>query len=579
MATKSRIKLPGSERKPMAGAKAGKIVDAGDFIEITLRIRGRAQSSPEDLMKMGAQKPAERRILSREQFAEQYGGDPADFAKVEAFAHDHGLAVSAANIGQRTIRLKGSAGSLSEAFGVELRHYAKGSGLRYRGRTGSIYIPQDLKDIVLGVHGLDNRPVAKRHSRVRGPIKPAARKAAKPKGAARKSAGPRAGAATPRQAADGSVTATEVAALYNFPSGLTGQGQSIALIELNDVDNSGNPTGAGYQTSDLAAYFKGLGIAAPSVVAVSVDGGANVPGPDPGSDGEVTLDIEVAGAVAPGATIAVYFAPNTTAGFIDALNQAVHDSVHKPSVVSISWGGPEDPGGQVDQQFTQGLNQAVQDAAQLGVTVCCAAGDDGSPDMGTNPQDGPVWDGKPHADFPSSSPFALACGGTKLAAANGSVTSEVVWNEGASGGAGGGGVSNLFALPSYQANAKVPKAPNGSAGRGVPDLAGNADPETGYQIFLAGAQQVIGGTSAVAPLMAGLIALINQSLAQNTPGATAGFLNPLLYGSVAAAFRDITSGNNDIYGKLKGLYTAGAGWDACSGLGVPDGTKLQAGLL
>ncbi|HEY1217659.1 MAG: S53 family peptidase [Bryobacteraceae bacterium] len=568
MAAKSRIKLPGSERRAMAGAKAGKIVDPADQIEVTVRIRGRAQASSEDLMKLGAQKPAERRPVSREEFAERFGADPADFAKVEAFAHDHGLAVSAVNPGQRTMRLKGSAAGLSEAFGVELRHYATGGAAAYRGRTGSIYIPKELKDIIVGVHGLDNRPVAKPHSRWRAAVASAPRKAGKAK--AKGKAAP----AKRRQAADPSVTAPQVAALYNFPTGLTGQGQSIALIELNDVDNSGKPTGAGYQTSDLAAYFKGLGIAVPTVVAVSVDGGANVPGPDPGSDGEVTLDIEVAGAVAPGATIAVYFAPNTTDGFIDALNQAVHDTVRKPSVISISWGGPEDPGGQVDQQFTQGLNQAIQDAAQLGVTVCCAAGDDGSPDMALK-----GWDGKPHADFPSSSPFALACGGTKLSLAGGAIASEVVWNEGQKAGAGGGGVSDLFALPSYQAGAKVPKAPNGSAGRGLPDLAGNADPETGYQIFLAGSQQVIGGTSAVAPLMAGLIALINQSLAKKTPGATAGFLNPLLYGSAAPAFRDITTGNNDVYGKLKGLYTAGPGWDACSGLGVPDGTKLLASVL
>ncbi|MGB7759309.1 MAG: S53 family peptidase, partial [Bryobacteraceae bacterium] len=397
----------------------------------------------------------------------------------------------------------------------------------------------------------------------RGPLATAAPKPAKGKAPAKS-----------KPAADPSVTAPQVAALYDFPTGLTGQGQSIALIELNDIDQTGKPTGAGYQASDLATYFKGLGIAAPTVVAVSVDGGANVPGPDAGSDGEVTLDIEVAGAVAPGATIAVYFTPNTTDGFIDALNQAVHDTLRKPSVISISWGGPEDPGGQVDQQFTQGLNQAIQDAAQLGVTVCCAAGDDGSPDM---PLKG--WDKKPHADFPSSSPFALACGGTKLSAAKGAISSEVVWNEGVKAGAGGGGVSNLFALPSYQDGAKVPNAPNGSAGRGLPDVAGNADPETGYKVFLAGKQQVIGGTSAVAPLMAGLIALINQSLAHKTPGATAGFLNPFLYSSAAAAFRDITTGNNDVYGKLKGLYTAGPGWDACSGLGVPDGAKLLASVL
>jgi kumamolisin len=567
MATKARIKLPGSERKAMTGAKAGKLVDPSDMVEVTVRIRGRAKASPEDLMKIGAQKPAARRPVSREEFAARYGADPADFAKVEAFAHDHGLVASSASTERRTIRLKGTAGSIGEAFGVELRHYAKGSEVAYRGRTGSVYIPKDLKDIIVGVHGLDNRPVAKPHSRRRGPIAAAPHKATKGKSASGKPA-------KKKKVVDPSVSAPQVASLYNFPAGLTGQGQTIALIELNDVDSTGKPTGAGYQTSDLTTYFKGLGIAAPTVVAVSVDGGANVPGPDPDSDGEVTLDIEVAGAVAPGATIAVYFAPNTTDGFIDAVNQAVHDTVHKPSVISISWGGPEDPSGQVDQQFTQGLNQAIQDAAQLGVTICCAAGDDGSPDMA---QKG--WDGKPHADFPSSSPFSLACGGTKLSTANGAIVSEVVWNEGTKAGAGGGGVSNLFALPSYQASVTVPKAPNGSAGRGLPDLAGNADPDTGYQIFLAGSQQIIGGTSAVAPLTAGLIALINQSLSAKTPGVTAGFVNPLLYSSAAAAFRDITVGNNDIYGTLKGLYTAGPGWDACSGMGVPDGAKLLASLL
>jgi len=446
----------------MAGAKAGKLVDAAELIEVTVRIRGRAQVSPEALMELGAQKPAARRTLSREQFAEKYGADPADFAKVEAFACDHGLVVSAENAGQRSIRLKGSVGNLSEAFGVELRNYTKRGAAPYRGRTGSIFIPKDMKDIIVGVHGLDNRPVAMRHSRLRGPIARAGRKISKTRGAVKRKPGQ--GKLT--QTADASVTAPQVAALYKFPAGLTGQGQSIALIELNDVDASGGPSGAGYQVSDLATYFKGLGIAAPSVVAVSVDGGANVPGPDPDSDGEVTLDIEVAGSVAPGATIAVYFAPNTTAGFIDAVSQAVHDTVHKPSVISISWGGPEDPGGQVDQQFTAGLNQAIQDAAQLGVTVCCAAGDSGSPDV---PVQG--WDGKPHADFPSSCPFALACGGTTLAIANGAIASEVVWNDGAQGGAGGGGVSNLFALPSTRRAPKCrwrPMAAQGGACRTLP---------------------------------------------------------------------------------------------------------------
>jgi len=306
------------------------------------------------------------------------------------------------------------------------------------------------------------------------------------------------------------------------------------------------------------------------VVSVGVDGGANMPGFSD-ADGEVVLDIEVAGAAAPGAKIAVYFAPNTTQGFIDAVNAAVHDAVRKPSVISISWGGAEDPNGHMSPQFFQGMDKAFQDAAALGITVCCASGDDGSADMSEK------WDGKPHTDFPSSSPFALGCGGTKLIGSGSKITSEEVWNRGRRGGSGGGGVSNFFARPSYQSKAKVPKSPKGKVGRGVPDLAGNADPFTGYQIFLNGAPDSSGGTSAVAPLLAGLIARVNERLVAKV-GKTAGFINPLIYGPAASALRDITTGNNDIEQNLNGKYTAGKGWDACTGQGVADGVKLLKAL-
>jgi kumamolisin len=245
---------------------------------------------------------------------------------------------------------------------------------------------------------------------------------------------------------------------------------------------------------------------------------------------------------------------------------AVHDTARKPSVISISWGGPEDPAG--SQQFVDGLNEAIRDAAAMGVTVCVASGDNGSADMA----DG--WDGKPHADFPASSPFALACGGTNLRASNGTIT-EVVWNGGPQDGAGGGGVSIVFPRPQYQAHAHVPKSPSHSVGRGVPDVSGDADPATGYQIFLNGVMTTIGGTSAVAPLMAGLIARINEATTKKF-GKTVGFINPLIYASHAqGVFRDITIGNNDITGSLHGMYKAGPGWDACSGLGVPNGAALQ----
>jgi kumamolisin len=305
-------------------------------------------------------------------------------------------------------------------------------------------------------------------------------------------------------------------------------------------------------------------------VAVGVDGGANKPGPDPNADGEVMLDIEVTGAVAPGAKIAVYFAPNTDQGFIDAVTTAVHDTVRKPSVISISWGAQEEAW---TQQSLTAFDQALQDAAAMGVTVCCAAGDDGSSDI----RDASQRDGKPHVDFPAASPFALACGGTKLLGTGTTISSEVVWNEGDSGT--GGGVSNQFARPAYQAHASVPKSPKGKTGRGVPDIAGDADPNTGYQVRLVGGQNaVIGGTSAVAPLWAGLVALLNQKL--TTLGKPViGFCNPFLYTSLsqsAAALHDITQGNNDIEGL--GKYKAKKGWDPCTGLGTPDGEKLLAAL-
>jgi kumamolisin len=269
------------------------------------------------------------------------------------------------------------------------------------------------------------------------------------------------------------------------------------------------------------------------------------------------LDIEVAGAVAHGANIVVYFAPNTDQGFVDAITTAAHDTVNKPWIISISWGGPEDSW---TPQAADAMLQAVTDAAAVGVTVTAAAGDNGSDDG--------VGDGKSHVDLPACLPPVLACGGTRLNTSHGAITSEVVWNETANNeGATGGGVSNTFPLPSYQASAGVPKQIDTAfVGRGVPDVSGDADPVTGYQVRVDGRNTVIGGTSAVAPLWAGLIALFNQSL-----GHPVGFAQPALYQIGTSAFRDITSGNN-------GKYSAGPGWDPCTGLGSPNGTALLHAL-
>ncbi len=506
-----RTTLHGSERRPPQTAEPIGSIPPDDQIRVTVFLR---RKSPDPIPPPGPQQTH----MTREQFAQQHGANPEDIALIERFAHEYQLTVVDANAGKRRVILSGTAADMTKAFGTQLHCYKLSvTGHTFRGRTGNISIPAELEGIVLAVVGLDNRPIAKPHFR-------------------RKK----------KQAASTTFTPPQVAALYNYPTGVTGEGQTVAIVEL----------GGGYSTTDLQTYFQGLGITEPNVTAVSVDGGTNSPGSD--ADGEVMLDIEVVGAIATGANIAVYFAPNTDQGFLDAITDAVHDTTRKPSVVSISWGGPEDSW---TQQSLTAMNSALQDAATLGVTVTVAAGDDGSTDG--------AGDKKLHVDFPGSSPFALCCGGTTLKASGGKISSETVWNEIANNeGATGGGVSIEFPLPSYQTSTQVPKQPQTSyVGRGVPDVAGNADPSTGYQVRVDGQNQVVGGTSAVAPLWAALVALMNEQLGKNV-----GFLNPTLYKLGEADFHDITSGNNDD-SKL-GYYSAKTGWDPCTGLGSPNGAVL-----
>jgi kumamolisin len=332
-----------------------------------------------------------------------------------------------------------------------------------------------------------------------------------------------------------------VAEVYQWPANATGAGQTIGIIELS----------GGYREADLKAYFKTLGIQAPAIRAVNVDKAKNAPTTPSSSDSEVMLDSEVAASVAPGAKIVVYFTPNTDQGFTDAITTAVHDAVNKPSVISVSWGAAE---ANWTAQAMTALDAACQSAAALGVTITVAAGDDGSTDGMTGN----------NVDFPASSPHVLSCGGTKLDANGSTLVSEVVWNDLAENdGATGGGVSNFFALPSWQANANVPAPSGATGGRGVPDVSGDADPYTGYQIRVDGQTTVIAGTSAVAPLWAGLVAVANQQL-----GTQVGFLQPAIYAAKAAsAFNDVTEGNN-------GAFSAASGWDACTGLGSPIASKL-----
>ncbi|WP_109123549.1 S53 family peptidase [Dyella sp. C11] len=452
---------------------------------------------------------------SRADFGAQWGADPADADAIRQFAGKHGLTETGCELHRRVMHLRGTPQQLQQAFGVELgRYQMPDGGPEMMGCRSHAALPSELSSRVIAVLGLDQRPIARPHFR----------RASK----------------TPTT----QYTPVQVGALYDFPANLDGSGQAVAIIEL----------GGGFTQSDFTQYMQSLGIKAPTVNVVSVQGGTSQPGGD--ADGEVMLDVEVIGSLVPGATIALYFSPNTDQGFYEAISQAAHDTTYKPSIMSISWGGPEDSW---SASSLAAMESALQDAAALGVTVTVACGDSGYTDGET--------DNQPHVDFPASSPYALACGGTKLTGSNTTISSETVWNELASNdGATGGGVSASFPLPTWQQSSNVPKGTNNYVGRGVPDVAGDADPNTGYQVLVDGQNQVIGGTSAVAPLWAALIARFNQQL-----GQPVGDPHEAFYSIGITAFHDITSGTN-------GKFKAAKGWDACTGLGTPKGQTLLDAL-
>lgn len=519
------IPLSKSERKPVAGARLVGPANPSERMEVSVRLRRKAK-----------RRPASERHISYQELGEMYGSDADDLAKVTDFAGRHGLAVVEANAAKRTVKLSGTVQAFSEAFDVELGHYEH-ANMTYRGRTGPVGVPKELEGIVVGVFGLDNRPFARPHFRT----------------------------FKPRAGADGQfagLSPLTVANLYGFPGG-DGTGQTVGIIEL----------GGGFRPTDLQQYFKSLGVANPKVVTVAVDHGANQPGS--GADLEVGLDIEIIGALAPKATLAVYFAPSgTEAHFGDAILDAVHDTVNNPSVISISWGGSED---QATGQFIDDVNGTLEDAQSMGITVLVASGDNGAADMGPN-----EWDGQVHVDFPSSSPLVIACGATRISTAGNTLDGEAAWNQGFadtdpqvdSFGAVGGGISDVNTPPpSWQTNVNLPPSANGGpTGRGVPDVTGNGDPSSGYTVLVDGSSTVVGGTSAVAPLWAALITRINQRIAGRV-----GFINPQLYSS-AGAFNDVVIGNNRPGGGQNPGYDAAKGWDACSGLGSPKGDAVLAAL-
>jgi len=358
-----------------------------------------------------------------------------------------------------------------------------------------------------------------------------------------------------KPAPDQPFTPARLVSLYNFPSGLTGSGQTIGMIEL----------GGGYEPTKLADYFRKVGKPMPNITWVGVDGGKNSPTTPEGADGEVQMNIEVAGTVAPASRIVLYFCPNTNQGFIDGIVRALHDDVHRLSVLTITWGVPEPTW---TRQSIMAMNGALQEAAARNITVLAASGDSG-------PTDG-MANGQLAVDFPASSPWVTSVGGTHLRASGNTIESETLWDDGLGGGASGRGVSTVFEIPSWQANIGAPRTGQGFAGRAIPDVVADASPATGYEVEIDGQIAVVGGSAASVPLWAGFIALLNQGTGHNI-----GFLNEKLYTTLgpASVFRRIgQSGRNPDGSVSNNSASLPSGWSPLAGWGSPDGQKLLDAL-
>jgi len=539
-------KLLFTDRKAPQGILKGE-VDGNAPLDISVYLKSKATDLRLEryLARMGQGKASP---LSQAEYAERFGSEQSSLDKLTQFAQDNSLTIKSHDLTSGRVEMTGSAGDMQKAFGVRLQEFEHPSGATFRGRQGMISVPTSLAHELDGVYGLDDRVQA--HSRIARLSDADIAAAALPEGAVSDEAAAGGKGKTPRKTV--SYNPNEVADIYQFPKGYTGKGVTVAVPEL----------GGGFDPQDNAVYFKNIGIRNPDVDVVTIDGAKNIPDGANGASGEVHLDSQVIGAVAPDARQRLIFSKNSDRGFIDSINRSTfhQEGETAASSISISWGGAEDTW---SSQGLRGMNQEFKKAVVQGKRIYAAAGDDGA------------MDGSPsktyQVDFPASSIWVTGMGGTSLIGnpATGTITSETVWNRGR--GAGGGGISEKFPVPDYQKGLKLP--PNANAGvgpgRGVPEYALNSDPGTGYNMRAGGQDMVTGGTSAAAPLAAALDARITEALA----GTGKQFPTPLnnyLYALAASnpgVFNDVVKGNN------KG-YPAGEGWDAASGLGSINGTAF-----
>ncbi|HUB12483.1 MAG TPA: choice-of-anchor D domain-containing protein [Acetobacteraceae bacterium] len=534
--------LEGSELLAAPGARRLGPASETDTLSVTIVLRRRPDGPPvPDHEHYRRTPPSRRRRLSEAAFAARYGSHPDEIDKVVAFARNHGLSVDERHPARHTVVVSGTVAGFNRAFGITLHIYeheverSRLSGPKtetYRGYEGFIHLPPDIGEVIVGVFGLDNRRITKRNLADPPATHP--------------------------------IPVTTAPKLYDFPPNLAA-GQTIAIFSEG-----------GYLASDIAANFGG---GPPSVIDISVDASNGL-----FADAETTQDIFIAGSAAPGAQIAVYFTTYTQKGWVDLLTRVIHPQPGDPvcSVLSSSFyvSNGDDAATLLSEgiptSWITAVTQAFEDAAIQNVTICIASGDTGAQSK--------VGDGKAHVQYPGSDPWVLAVGGTTIGNVVGLTCDEWAWNDsftfgGFTGtGASGGGISDYFPQPWYQVDANVPVSVNdGHRGRGVPDVSANASPNSGYPIILAGAPSLFpaNGTSASAPLWAGLIAVLNAALDESV-----GFINPVIYALNGTGFRDILpepgAADNSFAGTTG--YAVMPGWDAVTGWGSPRGIALLNAL-
>jgi kumamolisin len=506
------VDLPGSERLELPGSTRIGVTRPQDRFAVSIVVRPAARRDHDPITASigGAQQ------LAPEDLASAFGPAESDVAAVLGFADRVGLVLEGVIPVARTVRVSGTASQYERAFGVALADYEY-QGTTFRGRTGTINVPGDLSEIVTAVFGLDTRPVGRHVAAVPVPIGEA-------------------------------LSPLQVKSAYRFPAQVDGRGQCIGFIEL----------GGGYRPSDIDTHLANLGGRAPHVVEVGVGAAFNAPTAGPPNnpcdpDLEVALDLQVAAAAAPGATIAVYFAANTSQGFLDAVTAAVTDVVRRPSVLAICWSAAEEEGF-ITAALARAADELFRVAGSCGITVLSASG---RADAGSSQS---PFSGA----FPAVSPNVTACTGTRLFVSEGGIQAEQLWE--ARPGAEEVATSRLFALPRWQSSlaASVAREQQPLTGRLTPDVAAHA---AGYLVTVRGVNRSAAGLGAATSLWAGLVALLNHSLDQRV-----GWLNPHLYGPILAAggYRPVLSG--------PGIGGAPpSGWQPALGLGSPHGlTMLRA---